>query len=351
MTFKTSVVVLPEYPLEEMLQIIKRTEEKGIYGFWFVDETYHKDAWIIMAAAARETKKIIMGPAVTHVYLRDPTHIAQMLATLSELSKGRIAAVISIGNLIMLQQYHVKWENTKPLERLREAFQVIRALLNEGKVTFEGKHFKYTGLFTAARPYGKVPLYMGGMGGPLSFRVAGEIADGLMPALGYSAEFWKDVYENFKKGASKAGRKLEELELASWSVVAVSKNADAAKEAARTIVGFYIPSMPPRQLKMHGINPEDVKEINEAFFKGDVEKVIKMTSMELVEKLSLSGSPEDVIKKLKNNFVPYGVTHLVACIIDPFTVKFFTGKDIPGLPDFVEQAELLKNEVAPALGI
>jgi 5,10-methylenetetrahydromethanopterin reductase len=349
MAFKISVVALPEHPLEEMLALMKKIDELGLHGFWFVDETYHKDCWIIMAAAARETKRIVMGPAVTHIYLRDPTHIAQMLATLSELSHGRAAAIVSIGNLIMLQQYHVKWEGTRPLERLREAFKVMRALLEEGKVTFEGKHFKYTGLFTAARPHGKVPLYMGAMGGPRSFQLAGEIADGLCPALGYSEEFWKDVQENFKKGAERAGRKVEELELACWPVVTVARNADAAREAAKTIVGFYIPSMPPRQLKLHGIDPASVQEINNAFFRGDVETVIKLTTMDIVEKLSLSGSPEDVIQKLKKNFVPYGVSHMIACIIDPFIVKFFTGREIPGLPDFVEQARLLKEEVAPAL--
>jgi len=137
--------------------------------------------------------------------------------------------------------------------------------------------------------------------------------------------------------------------LACWPVVTVARNADAAREAAKTIVGFYIPSMPPRQLKLHGIDPASVQEINNAFFRGDVETVIKLTTMDIVEKLSLSGSPEDVIQKLKKNFVPYGVSHMIACIIDPFIVKFFTGRDIPGLPDFVEQARLLKEEVAPAL--
>jgi 5,10-methylenetetrahydromethanopterin reductase len=83
---------LPEHPLEEMLALMKKIDELGLHKFWFVDEIYHKDCWIIMATAARETKRIVMGPAVTHIYLRDPTHIAQMLATLSELSRGRTAA-------------------------------------------------------------------------------------------------------------------------------------------------------------------------------------------------------------------------------------------------------------------
>ncbi len=344
---KFSVVMLPEYPISDILGYIKKADELGFYGFWSVDETYHKDAWTIFAAAARETKNIVMGPAVTHVYLREPTLIAQQLATLDELSNGRAAAAISFGNLIMLQQYYVKWQGTRPLARVKEAFHVIRTLLNEGKITYDGQFFKYIGLFTAARPVGKIPLYLGAMGGPRSFELAGEISDGMMSALGYSREFWRDAVSNMRKGAQKAGRNPDELDVAAWVVFTVSKNREAAKQVAKSIVGFYIPSMPERQLQMHGIKPEEVKEINESFLKGDVERVIQLTSMDLVDKLSVSGSPEEIVDQLKKNFASEGVKHVVACIIDPFIVKFFTGKDVADVPDFNGQLRLIKDEIMP----
>jgi 5,10-methylenetetrahydromethanopterin reductase len=344
---KFSIVILPEYPTSAIIDYIKTADELGFYAFWSVDEVYHKDAWSIFAAAADKTKKILLGPAVAHVYLREPTLIAQQLATLDELSNGRAIAAISFGNLIMLQQYYVKWQGCRPLARTKEAFHVIRTLLDEGKITYDGQFFKYIGLFTAARPVRRIPLYMGAMGGPRSFRVAGEISDGMMCALGYSREFWRDAVSNMRLGAQKAGRNPDEVDVVAWVVFSVSKNREAAKQVAKSIVGFYIPSMPERQLRMHGIKPEDVKEINESFLKGDVERGIRLTSMDLVDKLSVSGSPEEIVEQLKRDFVSEGVKHIAACIIDPFIVRFFTGKTVENVPDFKGQLKLIKDEIIP----
>ena len=79
--------------------------------------------------------------------------------------------------------------------------------------------FKYTGLFTLARPVQKkVPLKIGAMGGPRSFQLAGEISDGIHHALGYSRENYEYVLEHVRAGAAKAGRDWRELDLAAWVV-------------------------------------------------------------------------------------------------------------------------------------
>jgi 5,10-methylenetetrahydromethanopterin reductase len=55
--------------------MIKTADELGFYACYSVDETWHKDLWVLFAAAARETKNIRFGPNVTHVFLREPTLI------------------------------------------------------------------------------------------------------------------------------------------------------------------------------------------------------------------------------------------------------------------------------------
>src|SRR6266849_5030822 len=192
---------LPAYPIAQSLEMIKTAEELGFYAAYSVDETYWKDMWLLFAAAADKTKQIRMGPSVTHVILKDPTLICQQLATLDELSNGRAEAVISFGNLAMLGQYHVKWQGSRPLARVREAYQVMRTFLDTGMITHEGEFFKYSGLFTLARPVQKrILLKIGGMGGPRSFQLAGEIADGLHHALGYSRGNYEYVLENVQAG-------------------------------------------------------------------------------------------------------------------------------------------------------
>lgn len=340
-----SILLMPEHPVGQILNIMQKADELGYYGFWLVDEIYHKDPWTLMALGAQATRNIRFGPAVTHVYLREPTLIAQSLATLDEISNGRAICALSMGNIIMLDQYHVQWKGKKPLRRIKEAVSIIKTLLGEGKITYQGEFFKYTGLFMVARPKGKVPIYIGAMAGPRSFQMAGEIGDGIMVYSGISPEFWKDVAEKVRDGAEKANRKPEEVDIAAWLICSVAEDSGKAKQAAKTIVGFYIPAMPERPLKMHGIMPEDVMELNKAFYRGDVKKVVELTGMDLVEKLTLAGSPSEISEKIRRNLQQAGVNHVVFCIVDPYIVKIFTGIDIPKLPDFKEQLELLKSKV------
>ena len=202
-----SYCMLPDYPLADSIEMIKVADELGFYACYSVDETWHKDLWCLFAAAADKTQKIRFGPNVTHVFLREPTLICQQLATLDELSGGRAEAVVSTGNFVMLEQYHLDWAKRKPLSRLREAMHVMRTFLDDGKIDFEGDFFKYTGLFTAARPVQeRIPLKMGGMKGPRSFEVAGEIADGLHHALSYSREAYDYVVDHVKIGAERGER-------------------------------------------------------------------------------------------------------------------------------------------------
>ena len=139
--------------------------------------------------------------------LKEPTILAHSIATLDELSNGRAEAVFSIGNIAMLDQYHVDWKSGGQIKRLREAHHVMRTMLDEGKIDFEGEFYRYTGLFTSARPVQEhVPLKIGAMRGPKSFELAGEIADGMHQALAYSKEAMQFATDHVKLGAERAGR-------------------------------------------------------------------------------------------------------------------------------------------------
>jgi 5,10-methylenetetrahydromethanopterin reductase len=347
---KFSYAHLPAYPVAQSLEMINTAEELGFYAAYSVDETYWKDMWLLFAAAADKTQRIRMGPSVTHVILKDPTLICQQLATLDELSNGRAEAVISFGNLAMLGQYHVKWQGARPLARVREVHQVMRTFLDTGVITHEGEFFKYSGLFTLARPVQKrMPLKIGGMGGPRSFQLAGEIADGLHHALGYSRANYEYVMENVKVGAHKAGRDWRDLDLAAWVVWVVSEDAKAAKETARIMVAFYLGAMPASQVERHGIQYESLQPIFEAFGAGDIQKAVDLTSPDIGEKLSISGTPEECVAKLKQDILPTGINHIVAAITDPYLVTVFTGRKIEHCPDVIGQMRLIHDQVMPAL--
>jgi 5,10-methylenetetrahydromethanopterin reductase len=346
-----SYVQLPDYPLSDSIAYIQKADELGFYGAYSVDETYHKDCWLLFAAAADKTQNIRMGPNVTHVILRDPTLVAQTLATLDELTNGRAEAVVSFGNLGMLGQYCVEWQGSRPLARVREGLDVMRTFLKDGAITHDGEFFKYSGLFTFARPVqDPIPLKIGAMGGPRSFELAGEIADGMHHALGYSRENYEYVMEHVRTGAQKAGRNADDLDLGAWIVWVCGEDSAAAKEAARIMVAFYLSSMPQHQLERHGVNRSDLQPILDAFAAGQVDKAIELCSSNIAERLSVAGTPEECVDKLQADILPTGINHVICAITDPFLVKAFSGREIENVPDTPGQLQLIHDRVMPAVG-
>jgi 5,10-methylenetetrahydromethanopterin reductase len=342
--------MLPDYPMADQIDMIKVADECGFYACYAVDETWHKDLWTMFAAAADKTRNIRFGPNVTHVFLREPTLICQQLATLDEISGGRSEAVVSTGNFVMMQQYHVDWAARRPLSRLREALHVMRTFLDDGKIDFEGDFFKYTGLWTAARPVqDRVPLKMGAMKGPRSFELAGEIADGMHHALSYSAEAYDYAIDHVKVGAQRGGRSAESLDLGAWIVSVVADDSAAAKQAARILVAFYIPSMPAEQLARHGIEQADVQPIFDAFAAGDVAKAINMFSPEMAAKLSVAGTPEECAEQIKRDILPSGINHLIFALADAPLVQLFSGQAVENVPGISGQLRLVSERLMPAL--
>ena len=293
---KFSYCMLPDYPLDDSIEMIKTADELGYHACYAVDETWHKDLWTLFAHAADKTERIRFGPNVTHVFLREPTLICQQLATLDEITGGRTECVVSTGNFGLMAQYHLDWASQKPLSRLREALHVMRTFLDEGKIDFEGDFFKYSGLFTAARPVQeRIPLLMGGMKGPRSFRTAGELADGLHQALGYSREAYDYQVENMREGAEKAGRSFDDLDVGAWVVTVVGEDSAAAKHAARLLVAFYISSMPRGAARTSRDRRRGAAAgRRRARRRGHQGRLRARSRPTTSEKLSLAGTPEEV---------------------------------------------------------
>ena len=343
-----SYVMLPDYPLDESLRAIKLADELGFYGCFAADETWHKDLWLLFAAAAKDTKTIRFGPSLSGVVLREPTLIAQAAATLDELTGGRAEVVLGSGNFGLLAQYDIDWARTKPLSRVKEAVHVMRTLLDEGAITFDGEFFKYKGLFTFARPVQeRLPVMIGAMRGPKSFEAAGEFSDGCHHALSYTREAYEYAFDHFKIGAERAGKNPEEMDFGAWVVMAVGRDSAAAKQAARSMVGIYASSMPAEQLERNGVDPGDLTPIIEAIGAGDLPKGVELTSPELAEKLSIAGTPEEVTAKIKSEIEGTGVNHVICAVTDASLVKAFTGQTVDGVATVEEQLQLIADEVMP----
>jgi 5,10-methylenetetrahydromethanopterin reductase len=346
---KFSYVMLPDYPLSESLASIKKADELGFHAVYAADETWHKDLWLLFAAAAADTTQIRMGPSVSGVVLREPTLIAQAAATLDELTDGRAEVVLSSGNFGLLAQYGIDWSTTKPLSRVKEGVHVIRTLLDDGVITYDGEFFQYSGLFTFARPVqDRLPVKMGAMKGPKSFEVSAEFSDGCHHALSYTREAYDYMIEHCTIGAERAGKNVQDLDLGAWVVFSVAEDSAVAKDAARSMVGLYASSMPHDQLRRNGVEPEEVAPIIEAIGAGDMAKGIELTTPDLAERLSVAGTPEECVEKLQTQIAAAGINHMILAITDASLVKALMGREIDGVPDVNTQLQLVHDRVMPA---
>lgn len=346
---KFSYVMLPDYPLADSIESIKLADELGFHACYAADETWHKDLWLLFAAAAAQTHNIRFGPSVSSVVLREPTLIAQAVATLDELTGGRAECVLSSGNFGLLAQYQMDWTKQRPLSRVKEGLQVLRTFLDEGAITFDGEFFQYNGLFTFARPVqDRLPVKLGAMRGPKSFEAAGEFSDGVHHALSYTREAYDYAVEHFKIGAQRAGRDWRSMDIGAWVVFATGPDSAVAKDAARSMVGIYASSMPAEQLERNGVDPAELKPIVDAIGAGDLARGIELTPPELAEKLSIAGTPDECVEKIKREIEPAGVNHMILAVTDAALVKTFTGRDLPDAADVNTQLRLIHDQVMPA---
>ena len=345
---KFSYVMLPDYPLVDSLEAIRVADELGFYAVYAADETWHKDLWLLFAAAAAQTEQVRLGPSVSAVTLREPTLIAQAAATLDELTGGRAEVVLSSGNFGLLAEYNIDWRNTKPLSRVKEGIHVIRTFLDDGAITFDGDFFSYKGLTTFARPVQEhLPVKMGAMRGPKSFQVAAEISDGCHQALGYTREAYQYMYDNMAIGAQKAGKNVDDLDIGAWMSFAVGEDSAIAKQAAASMIGIYASSMPNELLQRNGVAPEQLAPVLEALGAGDLPGAIAATTPEIRERLSIAGTPEEVLPKLKE-IADVGVNHMILGITDAGMVKAFTGQELDGVADVNTQLRLVHDKIMPA---
>jgi 5,10-methylenetetrahydromethanopterin reductase len=343
-----SLQLLPDQSSDELLGAIALADALGFHGCYGADEIYHKDIWLILAAAATRTRQIRLGACVAPIFLRDPTHVAQLAATLDELSRGRAEIVYGIGNLAMLEQYGVAWQGTRPIARMREAHAVMRTVLDDGAIDFAGDFYSYSGVFTPARPVqDHLPIKIGAMGGPRSMQLAGEIADGMFAACAYSPEAITYAITNTHIGAQQAGRDPETLDIADNVLGAIGHDGAAARQAARMLAAFYIPSMPGSLLERHGLTREELQPVIDAFAAGDTERALKLTPDDVVDRIIVAGTPADWIDQLRA-IEATGLRHVLLSFADPFTVHAWSGHRLEGVPDLAGQIQLIHDEVLPA---
>jgi len=122
------------------------------------------DPWVILSAAAAATTELRLGTAVTPVARRRPQVLAQTVATLDLLSKGRMIFGAGLGGVPA--EFSTFGEDAEPAvraARLDEGLELLSQLWAGRRVTHEGSHFTVRDVALAPLPVQeRLPIWIGG---------------------------------------------------------------------------------------------------------------------------------------------------------------------------------------------
>jgi len=147
-------IQLPEVEREvrwpELRAIALTAEDAGFDSIWLGDHLLYRDsggsargpweAWTTLAGLAEATERVVLGPLVAATAFHAPFMLAKLAATVDEISAGRLVLGIGAGwNPVEFNALGVPFDHR--VSRFEESFTIVRTLLRDGYIDFEGEFF------------------------------------------------------------------------------------------------------------------------------------------------------------------------------------------------------------------
>jgi probable F420-dependent oxidoreductase len=192
--------------------IVDASEELGWDSIWFSERISMDvpDPIAMMAFVAGRTRRLKFGPSVLVLPGRNPVLLAKELATIDQLSGGRLVVAFGLGAPIPGDRDLVGENPREAASLVDEAVPLIERLWTEDGVTHEGPHFRVRDLSLRPRPAQRPrpDVWFGGHSGPALRRV-GRIGDGWLPSFITAAEY-RPKADVIREVASELGRNVDE---------------------------------------------------------------------------------------------------------------------------------------------
>jgi probable F420-dependent oxidoreductase len=209
-------------PVSRLVEMTKLAERNGFDYAWVWDShVLWQEVTPIFALMAAATSRIRMGPCVTNPATRDITVTASAMATLNEISGGRMDCGIGRGD----SARRVIGQPPVTIERLEESCRLLRDLAAGREVDYEGTP---TRLKWAK---GELPIWIAAYG-PRALRLAGRVGDGVIMQLAdpYLIEWFLRFV---REGAEEAGRRFEDIKVMSAAPGYITDDIAHAREQVR----------------------------------------------------------------------------------------------------------------------
>lgn len=280
----------------DAVEYVRRAEALGYESAWMA-EGHGGDHFALMAACAQVTDSILLGTAVTSVYVRSAPTIAMAAATVDELSGGRFILGVGSSHRVQVGPEHgLTYEH--PIVRVRETVELTRTLLRDGEVSYHGETLsieRFDLWFAPARR--EIPIYLAALH-PQMLALCGELGDGVV-LTGITLETAGRIAEHLAAGAEQAGRSVEAIDVTSLVPCRVTDDRAAAMDAMRPGIAASAGNFPRynRVLAESGF-PEVAEAIREAWSRGDRVEAARAVTDEVVLSRSVVGTPTECREQL-----------------------------------------------------
>jgi 5,10-methylenetetrahydromethanopterin reductase len=206
------------------VELARAAEELGFHRFWIGDShMIWRELYVLAGAIGMVTKKIAVGPGVTHPTVRHLSVTASAMATLYELTEGRAFLGFGVGatgpgNIGI---------NPHTVAQLQEDIDLLKRLLAGETVNIGGREARC--LFPAAQ----VPVYIGTRA-PQGMKMTCRLGDGFV----YTGEIstLKPVLENIRAYTTQAGRAAADVQFIYRMPCAISADGRQARQSVKGII-------------------------------------------------------------------------------------------------------------------
>ncbi len=320
----------PEHSIERTVALTRQAEAAGFeYGWLFDSHVLWRDPYPLLTVMAEATSTLRLGTCVTNPATREPSVTASLLATLNELSGGRMDLGIGRGD----SARRVLGKPPTTMKDLEAAVHVIRELVEGRSVEYEGTSLElpWTGRHS-------LPVWIAGYG-PVALKLTGRIADGVMLQIG-NPDLIRWFVSQVRAAASDAGRDPSEVKV---MAAAPAHVGDVAEGRDRTrwfpalvsnhvvdLVSKYPREDLPEELTQYIRNREGYDYHHHAEVGSDNASFV---TDDIVDRFCIVGSVDDHLARLHE---------LAAAGVDQFNLYLMNGKE-------EEQLELYGREIIPAM--
>jgi probable F420-dependent oxidoreductase len=278
-------------PNLDFLRFAERAEALGYDALWAGDHVvFHIprfEIFTVLAAVATKTRRMMIGPGVLLLCLRNPVHVAQTVATLDHLSAGRFALGVGVGGEHVKEFEASGVPRNERGARTDEGLAIVRKLLTEREVDYAGRFWQLRGISIELRPRRLPPVWVGGRV-EATFRRVVTHGDAWFPGF-VTPEAYREGLRRIDALCREAGRDPATITRGLYLFVSVDTDSARASRQAEDFLSrnYNMPFAPFARYVVAGRPQECIEAVRRYLQAGATHLTVRFASVEPLRQLEL----------------------------------------------------------------